>query len=225
VDEQTIALARELERRDRQLAAAAAEVDELQQATEELRGRTHEVARLLATLPREREAAGAAAERREDELEARTRAVAQAESELAGVDDERREPARRELERARDALALVETRLERAREDAERLDRAQASAQAEAKALEEQARRVSRRLSTQPRLARQVAETPPSGLEEIAEWASSARAALWVVRSGLDNERERVVREANELGASALGEPLAATSVAGVRARLERAAL
>jgi hypothetical protein len=91
--------------------------------------------------------------------------------------------------------------------------------------LEERSRAVSGRVAALARVSREGAEAPEPGLEGTIAWASRARAALWVVRSGLEGERERVVREANELGASVLGEPLAATSVATVRKRLERAAL
>jgi chromosome segregation ATPase len=222
VDERTIALARELERRDAELAAAIAEVDEHQRAVEELRSRTAAVAGLLASLPRERETAASARARAVEELEARRRDVSRAEAELGQAKGARREAAQRALERARDAVDLGEGRLARARADSERLDSEAASAEAEAAALELRARRLSERLSTLPRLARQAAERPRPGLDGTTGWAAAARAALWVVRSGLDTERERVVREANELGASVFGEPLAATSVAGVRERLER---
>ena len=64
-------------------------------------------------------------------------------------------------------------------------------------------------------------EPPGPGIEGVLEWAARAHAAVFVARSGLETERERVVREANELAASVLGEPLYATSVALVRQRLE----
>jgi hypothetical protein len=57
----------------------------------------------------------------------------------------------------------------------------------------------------------------------VLEWASVARGALLVEHSGLARERDAVVREASELLGSVLGEPLAATSAAGLRGRLERA--
>ena len=60
-------------------------------------------------------------------------------------------------------------------------------------------------------------------LDGALEWASRARGALLLERSGLAREREEVVREATELLASVLGDPLTATAVAGVRERLARA--
>jgi hypothetical protein len=52
------------------------------------------------------------------------------------------------------------------------------------------------------------------------EMLSARRGALLVEHSGLAREREAVVREASELLAAATGDPFAATSVAGLRARL-----
>ena len=77
-------------------------------------------------------------------------------------------------------------------------------------------------LESAPRVAHP--EPPAPGIEGVLEWAARAHAAVFVARSGLETERERVVREANELAASVLGEPLYATSVALVRQRLEERA-
>jgi hypothetical protein len=94
----------------------------------------------------------------------------------------------------------------------------------EAPRLEERARELAARLGGLSRVSRQASAAPAPGLEGTIEWGARARAALFVVRSGLDTERERLVREANELAASALGEPAAATSVALVRERIEQRA-
>jgi chromosome segregation ATPase len=228
MDDRSIAFARGLEERDATLAAAISDVDDLQRATEDVRRRADEVAASLAAVPGRREIAAAAVERARDELEARRPGVVRAERELEDSersgDADRREAARRALERARDTLALAEHRLARAQDEVADVDRDEQEARAEATALEERARALSEQVQAHPRVSRQGAEPPRHGLDGTIAWASQARAALWVVRSGLDDERERVVREANELGASVLGEPLAATSVAAVRERLERAA-
>ena len=63
---------------------------------------------------------------------------------------------------------------------------------------------------------------PPS-LDGALDWASRARGALLLEHSALARERDEVVREATELLASVLGDPLTATAVAGVRERLARA--
>ena len=76
-----------------------------------------------------------------------------------------------------------------------------------------------------PELAPRVRDVPaaPADLHGTLEWASRARGSLLLEHSGLAREREEVVREATELLASVLGEPLNATAVAGVRERLARA--
>ena len=64
--------------------------------------------------------------------------------------------------------------------------------------------------------------TPPGEtLPELAAWADRVGAALLVVRGGLVAERERLLREAGELAAAALGEPLYGASVSMLRRRLE----
>ena len=64
--------------------------------------------------------------------------------------------------------------------------------------------------------------TEPGGtLADLAAWGDRVQAALLVVRGGLVAERERLLREAGELAAAALGEPLPGASVASVRRRLE----
>jgi hypothetical protein len=55
----------------------------------------------------------------------------------------------------------------------------------------------------------------------VAEWGTRARAALLVARSQLASERDAVVRQANELGASVLGEPLPALSAGEIARRVE----
>jgi hypothetical protein len=74
-------------------------------------------------------------------------------------------------------------------------------------------------------LGSQVRDVPaPSpDLDGALEWSSRARGALLLQRSGLARERDEVVREATELLASVLGDPLTATGVAGMRERLARA--
>jgi hypothetical protein len=64
---------------------------------------------------------------------------------------------------------------------------------------------------------------PGDSAAAVVDWAARERGALLVEHSGLARERDAVVREASELLGSVLGEPFAATSVAGLRSRLERA--
>lgn len=62
-----------------------------------------------------------------------------------------------------------------------------------------------------------------TGLDDMLEELSQRRGALLVEHSNLARERDAVVREASELLGSVLGDPLVATSVAGLRERLQRA--
>ena len=54
-------------------------------------------------------------------------------------------------------------------------------------------------------------------------WSEIARASLFVARGQLSAEREAVIRQANELGALALGEPLSAMGTGALARRVEQA--
>ena len=224
--EPALAFARELEARDAQLAGAIGEVAALQREVEQLRIRGTEIERFVVRLPEARETAAATVREAERELEAKREAARQAEAELeraerAGKQDAVAE-ARRTALRFRDAAAMAERKLGRAVEERAALEHEAEAVQVEQPRLEEQARGVSNRLARLPRVSREATVEPEAGLAGTLAWAGRARAGLFVVRGGLEAERERVVRQANELGALALGEPVYATSVAGVRERLAR---
>jgi chromosome segregation ATPase len=225
-DERLVRFARELEARDERLAAAIAEVDDLQRVAEEVRERARAVEAFLDRLPAEQAAAEGVLREAESKSRTRGRERGEAESELTRAegsgDEERVAAARRAVVRARDAETSAARKLERALEALDRLAREAEALRAEAPALEERAHELARRLARLPRISQAGTAAPEPGLEGTIEWAARARAALFVVRSGLEVERERVVREANELAASALGEPVAATSVSLVRKRIER---
>jgi chromosome segregation ATPase len=225
-DERLLRFARELEARDERLATAISEVDELQRSTDRVRARAAELAGFLERLPRARAAAEEAVRDAEDENGVRRRAHAEAQAELARAggsrDEDRVAAARRAEVRTRDALSTARRKLERALEARDTVERQAEAAALEAPELDRTARALAGRLARMPRVSRAAAGEPDPGLAGTVSWSDRAHAALFVVRGGLDTERERVVREANELAASALGEPVAATSVAGVRERLER---
>jgi hypothetical protein len=119
---------------------------------------------------------------------------------------------------ARDAVEDAEQRVARAHRERERLEREAAERGAEAERLEARGAE----LSVHPRLAREVAP-PATGLHGLLDWAARAHGELLVAHAALATERDKVVREATELVAGALGEPLLAGGVAGVRERLSRA--
>ncbi len=99
------------------------------------------------------------------------------------------------------------------------------SSEREASERATEAERLERRgleLSAHARLEHEVA-APAGGLHGLLDWAARAHGALLVFHAALATERDKVVREATELVASVLGEPLTSTGAAGVRLRLARA--
>lgn len=215
----SLVFATELEQRDAALAAQLALLQGLGDEIDALRARALELEGLFARLPDDRAHLDEA--RRGAERDAETARAALAEAERA-LERTRGEDARTTAERHR---AHAATDLRTTEERAERLATRQAAleqeaeqAQAEARDLEPRAVGLAQRLAEAPRAS--PTEAPGQGLAELAEWGSRAHAAVLVARSGLETERERVVREANELAAAVLGEPLYATSVATVRERL-----
>jgi hypothetical protein len=192
-----LTIADELERRDATAAAALARVESLQAEVDEIRVHAGAAVDFLTSLP----AALEAQARDEEEAEA-DRAVAQ--QRLAEAALEKDETARAlAVRRAEDAIADAGRRVERAREHQTVLGR-------EGGARREEGARLAARAGV-------------AGLDAVLPWASHRRGELVLEHSGLERERDAVVREASELLASVLGDPLAATSVAGLRARLQRA--
>jgi hypothetical protein len=129
--------------------------------------------------------------------------------------------SQRALVRAKDALRLAEKRLGSARAAMEQLEAEAAAAEREARALEERGREVAEALGARPGLASSAGKAPAGGLGALLRWATDARAALFVARGNLAKEREALIRQANELGALVLGEPLTAGSPADVARRIE----
>jgi chromosome segregation ATPase len=208
--ESLLSFAEELERRDADVAQALARVEALQAEVDELRTHVTAAASFLVTLPT------ALADRASDEREQAAQAARAAEQlvERAEKEEERKE-AERALQRAHDDLHAAEFWVTQARAAHVELERQGTARRAEAERL---ARRA-------VELAPRVRDVPAAqaDLPGALEWASRARGSLLLEHSGLAREREEVVREATELLASVLGEPLTATAVAGVRERLARA--
>lgn len=220
-----LAFARELERTDAEVAAVLEEVDELYERVESVRGRALELEAFLTIVPARREAAAAVVEERAVELAEAEATAAQAAAELAEAessgDKQRLAAARRFEVRARDAASTATRRADEARAALDELDTQAADAGREAQELAGRAGELASALRERPRLAEAGAEPAP-GLPGVSEWASGARAALLVARSSLAAERDAVVRQANELGALVLGEPLTASSAATVARQVER---
>jgi chromosome segregation protein len=227
---QALAHAAELERRDTEIAGEIDVVRGLEERVGAIRERVGVVREALERLPLERESlarlrseSDAAVSAAQAEAERTAARVASLESGRRKRDDEL-DRARKEAATARDALA--DARAERARlderesalADEERVLRADAAALAEA------AEGVAADVRNVGRVTESAGRAPGTSLSDLEEWGGRLRSALFVARGTLETERERVVVEANALGASVLGEPLGASSVALVRRRLESAA-
>jgi hypothetical protein len=200
--ESLLSFAEELERRDADVAQALTGVEQLQSEIEGLRARAAATAAFLDALAAAR-----------DQL-AQTVHAAEQLVERAGKEDQRLE-AERARQQARDDLHVAEFWVVQACEAHAELERDGAARRVEAESLAERA------VELAPRVRDVPAGSPDLG--GALEWASRARGALLLQRSGLVRERDEVVREATELLASVLGDPLTATAVAGVRERLARA--
>jgi hypothetical protein len=208
-------LARELEAEDARLAREIEAAAELQRRAAVVAERAAGLRDFAETLPAARERLAAELRAADEELAARQAELDRAEAALEKLPDE--PEARRAAVRARDLLSVARLRLDRVWREGEALEERAAALPRETEELAREATGVTEALDHPPVTA------PPPDPAALVEWGSRARAALLVARSGLDVRRERVVREANELAASVLGEPVAA-SVTGVRERLERRA-
>jgi DNA repair exonuclease SbcCD ATPase subunit len=227
MEDRRLAFIRELERADAAASAVLAELDELARETDAVRTRAVELEVFHARLPEERVRLAEEVAQGERQAEAAQHALANAERELVAAERDRKPEriaaARRAEVRTRDALRGFERRLGELRASASRLEEDAAAAEREAPQLEERARALARALGERPRLAERAGVEPAPGLAGAADWAAHALAALFVARGGLAAERDAVVRQANELGALVLGEPLPAGSASVVARRVEQA--
>lgn len=222
-----LAHAAELERRDEEVAGAISRLADLAARVGALRRRATAVAAALEAIPGELAAndeARTAATGAEHVAALELRA---AEERVASLERARRrhvdelDQARRELARARDDLVDARGRAQRVAGRRDELVDEERALRAEVDDLTVEARELADDLAATPRLP--VLGGAAAGLAGIETWGGHVRGALLVARGGLDTERERLVAEANTLGASVLGEPVGASSVALVRRRLEEA--
>jgi hypothetical protein len=204
-----------------------AELDGLAAEVELIRVEAAAAVDRLERLPGERAAVGTEREegeaavtgRREAHRQA-TEALAQAES---GRDEAQAAEARRAEVRARDLLSSAERRAERARAEEERLEAEEQALAHGAEELDRRAAALAAELARRPGLPEVTSPRGDAGPAGLAAWATETRAALFVARGRLASEREAVIRQANELGALVLGEPIVAASAADVARRVDRA--
>jgi chromosome segregation ATPase len=219
--ERVLALLRELELADGDLAGTLGELDDLAQEIELIRLRALDVIAFHERLPTVRARAVAQLEASDAEVAAARSGLAEAERALEEAPKESEREAQRSHVRARDRLAVAGRRRAEAEADLAQLEREGDGAEEEAGALEARARSLAERLHGRPRLAEAAGVPPQAGLPAVVEWAEGARAALFVARGQLAAERDALIRQANELGTAALGEPLGAASAAVVTRRVE----
>jgi chromosome segregation protein len=208
VDARALAELDQLDHRDRELAASAAELLELEAAVARIRERAQAVDRFFAAYRDDEVRLAAAIEAGVVDVDRRKVELATAERELAaGRADDDRERAEKAVVRAGDRVALAESALERARSAHGDLERAAAALPAELTALEAEAVEIAATAD----LPEAGAEAGPAGL---ADWASRSHAELFIARTQIDTQRERIIREANELASMLLGEPTHGSTVA-----------
>jgi chromosome segregation ATPase len=219
---------RALEQRDGELAGSLETVDGLLERARRIHDRSLELDAFLTDVP------GRLSALEREEAEARDRratadrAVLDAEAEVEQVgrsrraNEDQRAQAARALTHAREAAADAAARIERIDSQRVRLGEEERTSRAEATALAGDARQAAVAVRQLPRVSESGRAEPGTALTDLAAWSDRVHAALLVVRGGMVSELERVVREAGEIGAVALGEPLAGASVVAVRQRLER---
>ena len=200
--------AAELERRDAEVAEGLESLAEVADRAAALRARAAEIRETLERLPDDLDELGRRADEASAELEAARTEAAQADERVVALSRSRRRK-KEELDRAEreGALRATEPGL---RDEADELARAGTS--------------IAGELARMHRVPDAAGLQPGKSLAELEEWGLLVRSAVLVARGTLETERERIVVEANVLAAGALGEPLAGSSVALVRRRLEELA-
>jgi hypothetical protein len=215
-------IAEELEQRDEQAVAALLDVERLQAEVDELSAHAAAAAAFMRALPAAQAAVESEQRDAAAELVRATDARRTAEDELARVEERGSDSARLEAARvaqhARDAHEAAELRVARAEKERVELEQEAQERGAEAERLEHRGLE----LAGHPRLEHDV-PAPTTGLHGLLDWAALAHGQLLLAHAALATEQDAIVREATELVASVLGDPLVSTGAAGLRQRLERA--
>lgn len=217
-----LVLLRELERADEEVGAVLADLDRLGERLDSLRTRVSDLRAFEDRLPSERERGASELERARVEAESAHDALDKAEEAVRSAKPEAAREAELFEVRVRDSVKSAERNLAEAGKVAASLEREATEAGREAGDLHRSARALAEELGGRSRLAEDAGKEPGRGLDGVIAWAEVARASLFVARGQVTAEREAVVRQANELGAVALGEPLTSASPAIVARRVEQ---
>jgi hypothetical protein len=221
--ERVLALLHELEDADAEAGALLEELDGLARRTDAVRVRALELEAFEARLPSRREGTASEVARAGAEEVAALDALSVAEDAVRTSTKEREAEARRFEVRARDRLSVAKRRRTEAEAAVDELESEAQAAHEEARGLASRAAAIAEQLRGRPRVAEDAGADPGSELDGIAGWGETARAALFVARGQVAAERDAVIRQANELGAVVLGEPLTSASAVVVARRVERA--
>ncbi len=220
--ERVLALLHELEDADAEEGALLEELDGFAREVQTIQAAVSRLQGFATRLPSKRERLAAELARALTEKAAARDALAEAEEAVRTAKKDGQGDAQRFEIRARDRLSVAERRNAEAQAAVEELERETRGAEEEAGEIETIARALAETLRGRPRLAEDAGAEPEPGLAGIAAWGEAARAALFVARGQVAAERDAVIRQANELGAVALGEPLTSASAAVVARRVER---
>ena len=222
--ERVLAVLRELERADEETGATLADLDPLAGDVDSVLTRADKLEAFAARLPAEGEARAAELERSRAEASAAQRVLEEAEAAVLAAGPENAQEAKRFRVRARDRASVADRRVVEATKAAEDLENRVAEATIEGHELHGRARKLAAELRGRARIGGgDAGKEPGPGLDGVEAWSEIARASLFVARGQLSAEREAVIRQANELGALALGEPLSAMGTGALARRVERA--
>ena len=218
-----LAVLRELERADEEIGAALAGLERLAGEVGEIRFEVGELQAFFTGLQAERERRRAEVERARGEVADAERVLAEAGEAVRTVKPDAQREAELFAVRARDRLSVAERRAAEAGKAAGDLENRVGEATAQSEELHARARKLAAELSAMRRIAADAGNEPGPGLEGVQAWSEVARAALFVAQGQLTVEREAVIRQANEVGALALGEPLTAMGTGALARRVEQA--
>lgn len=211
-----------LEHADEEIGAALTELDLLVGELDSIRATTAELQAFEERLPAERERLSVQLDRARAEVLAAHEALAEAEEAVRTAERERTREAEHFLVRARDRVSVAERRAVEAGSRREELEHEVGERTTQDDALHARARKLAAELGRRPQVAGDAGREPAAGLDGLRAWAEVARAALFVARGQLAAQREGVIRQANEIGAVALGEPLTSVSAAVVTRRVRQ---
>ena len=229
--EELVSHAAELERRDAGVAAELEVLTDLAERAGSLRARAAEIHEALDRLPHELDEVARRQDDARREVEAAQAELTRAEERVAALSRARRrkqddlDRAEREASTARDLLDDTRAEVERLGRGPARCAPPSTSSTPRPRRSPRAAKAIAAGLVRIRRIPEAPGIEPGDTLAELEEWGLLVRSAVLVARGTLEAERERIVVEANALAAGALGEPLAASSVALVRRRLEELVL